>query len=291
MKPVQQDAVARRRAFASKLPYLRPRETKVSDNHQSSDFEIDSARPQQAALHEHFPQAFGASNSMVMGMSNDDPTLYEDPEVPQYGEDIKEPGEPFGEGTLDTIRTLVAEDDVVAGVAQDVEMRRATPAVDGAVNEPEAPVLLGATALANASAADLHDWVEAPRARQWRKIEIVEGGPGRALRRFLTTPRLLSIAFLSGVVYWQPYFIPMLVLALVSVLLLVGALIGQDRMGRFVMRRIQRFIWADPALARALEKVTPYRMRRLLYRPASEEDVWDGPIDPSFAARISRIHS
>lgn len=226
-----------------------------------------------------------------MGMSNDDPTLYEDPEIPQYGEDIKEPGEPFGEGTLDAIRTLVAEDDAVAGVAQNVGPKRTAPAVGATPEEPEAPVLLGATALANATAADWHEWVDAPRARQWRKIEIVEGGPGRALRRFLTTPRLLSIAFMSAVVYWQPYFIPMLVLVLVCILLLVGALIGQDRMARFVLRRIQRFIWADPALARALEKVAPYRMRRLLYRPASEEDVWDGPIDPSFAARISRIGS
>lgn len=141
----------------------------------------------------------------------------------------------------------------------------------------------------SASEAEWHDWGHVPKRNSWRKIEIVEGGPGRALRRFLTTPRLLSILFLSGVVYWKPLFIPVLALVLVSIPLLIGALIGQDRMGRFVLRRLQRFVWKNPDLARLLEKVTPRRRRHMLHRPASEQDVWDGPIDPAFAERLSRI--
>ncbi|MGR3714602.1 MAG: hypothetical protein ACU0A6_15950 [Shimia sp.] len=227
-------------------------------------------------------------------MSNDDPTLYENREVPQYGEDIKEPGEPFGEDTLDVIRTLVSEDEsysdhtVVEPHPKATSPDVATP--DVAMEDPAAPIL-GATARAKATAKDWHDWVEAPRRREWRKLEVVEGGPGRALRRFLTTPRLVAIAFMSGVVYWKPMFIPMLVLVFVCALLLIGALIGQDRMGRIVLRRVQRVIWANPGFAQTLEKATPYKLRYLLYRPASEEDVWDGPIDPSFAARLTRIRS
>lgn len=226
---------------------------------------------------------------MVMGMSNDDPTLYENREVPQFGEDIKEPGEPFSEDTLDAIRTLVSEDDAHSensDLARNPEAQ--TP--DVTLEADSAPIL-GATARANATAKDWHDWVEAPRRRQWRKLEVVEGGPGRAVRRFLTTPRLVAIAFMTGVVYWKPLFILMLILVFVCALLLIGALIGQDRMGRIVMRRVQRVIWANPGFAQSLEKVTPYKLRHLLYRPASEEDVWDGPIDPSFAARLSRIRS
>ncbi|WP_132861113.1 hypothetical protein [Shimia isoporae] len=222
-------------------------------------------------------------------MSNDDPTLYDKGDVPQYGADIKEPGEPFGEETLDAIRNLVADDEAVAGVPQEALAVEPKPveARPEPIEHNVAPV--GARARAEATSAEWHDWVEAPRERSWRKLEIVEGGPTRALRRFLTTPRILSVALLSSVVYWQPMFIPMLVLTFLSGLLLLGALIGQDRMARIVGRRIQRFIWNDPARARFVEKLLPNSMRHLLYRPVTDDDAWDGPIDPSFAARISRI--
>lgn len=237
-------------------------------------------------------------------MSNDEPTLYERGEVPQFGQDIKEPGEPFGEGTLDSIRTLIAEDDTKPGVAAspqnkaasheevDSEKRRSRSGgkmfVRSSAPEKDEDAL-EAVPSNNASEDEWHDWGHVPKRNSWRKIEIVEGAPGRALRRFLTTPRLMSILFLSGVVYWKPLFIPVLALVLVSIPLLIGALIGQDRMGRFVLRRLQRFVWKNPDLARLLEKVTPRRRRHLLHRPASEQDVWDGPIDPAFAERLSRI--
>lgn len=234
---------------------------------------------------------------MVTGMSNDEPNLYEGREIPQFGTDIKEPGEPFGDETLDVIRALVTDDDVVPGTPATAAApaprmaSREEHVSDAGDTDAQTWNPVGERAKAQASAADWHEWVEAPRRREWRRLEIVEGGPGRALRRFLTTPRLLSIAFLSGVVYWYPMFIPMLVLVVVSVLLLIGALIGQDRMGRFVGRRIQRLIWRDPAMAALIEKITPRRWRHLLYRPTSEEASWDGPIDPSFAQRLSRIRA
>ena len=223
-------------------------------------------------------------------MSNEDPTLYEARDIPQYGADIKEPGEPFGEETLDAIRFLVAEDDVTPGVPsnppEQAVLVRTTPEAQTSNWDPDQE-----RAKVENDAGDWQQWAEAPPKREWRRLTIVEGGPGRALRRLLTTPRLLSIAFLSFIVYWQPMFIPMLVLVLVSALLLVRALIGQDRMARFVGRRIQRLIWRDPAIAALLEKVTPHRSRHLLYRPTSEADNWEGPIDPSFAQRLSRIRS
>ncbi|MCP4212355.1 MAG: hypothetical protein GY764_12885 [Halieaceae bacterium] len=236
-------------------------------------------------------------------MSNDEPTLYEGGSVPQYGQDIKEPGEPFGADTLDTIRTLVAEDDVVPDTIPEAaaattlrqKLSRKKTVQDLSSEETAQDVRADSDSAHHAPSAssnaeaDWHDWANGPSKGSWRKIQVVEGGPGRALRRFLTTPRLLSILFLSGVVYWKPMFIPVLALVLISVPLLIGALIGQDRMARFMMRRFQRLLWNNPDLARALEKVTPRRNRHFLHRPASEDDVWDGPIDPAFAERLSRI--
>lgn len=218
---------------------------------------------------------------------------------PQYGQDIIEPGEPFTDATLDTIRALLAESDPVpqpkpleetvlfAGRRARRDKNRDTtrpeihtspPAV-----EPQDPPLFPELA---AQDEDLFE-IE----RSWRTIEVTEGSAGRSLRRFLMSPRLVAVVFLAGVVAWQPWFIPMLALMFVSSLLLVGALIGQDRMARIVLYMLKRFVWADPSLGRVLQKLLPHRWHPVLYRPTSENPAYDGPIDPGFAARLDRIKS
>ncbi len=236
-----------------------------------------------------------------MGMSNNTHTRPESEEAPLSDGDASVSAEDFGEEALDVIRSLVEQDDVMPGnMSAVVPSAKSTTSLQKQTRwqqprsgkqeaiEPEVADI-GETSTSKTRASDWHDWANAPSSRSWRKIEVVEGGPSRALRRFLTTPRLFSILFLSGVVYWKPLFIPTLALVVVSIPLLVGALIGQDRVGRFMLRRIQRYIWNNPDLARGLEKITPRRSRHLLHRPASEQSVWDGPIDPSFADRLSRI--
>ena len=127
--------------------------------------------------------------------------------------------------------------------------------------------------------------------RSWREIEVTEGSAGRSLRRFLMSPRMVSVIFLAGVVAWQPWFIPLLALMFVSSLLLVGALIGQARMARIVLFMLKRFVWADPSLGRLMQRILPSRWHPVLYRPSTDEVAFDGPIDPSFEARLARIKS
>ncbi|MBO9479472.1 hypothetical protein J7382_18155 [Shimia sp. R11_0] len=209
--------------------------------------------------------------------------------------EISAGGEGFSDATLETIRALLAEADPVPEpkplrAAPFARMRR----VDGAqVSSHTGSGDAGARDLAApvTSQVSEDDPEVAFAPRSWRRIEVVEGRAGRNLRRFLMSPRMVSLAFLCGVVIWQPWFIPMLALLIVSTLLLIGALIGQDRMARIVLYVLKRFVWADPALGRFLQKILPYRWHGVLHRPASEEDVWDGPIDPSFADRIARLRS
>ncbi|GAA6179836.1 hypothetical protein NBRC116594_12740 [Shimia sp. NS0008-38b] len=221
------------------------------------------------------------------------------PKPHQYGDDIIEPGEPFTDATLVTIRALLAESDPVPepkpiGASLPFGLGRPKPA-DAMATEGSLKTHLRETGTADNSTASAEDlasyYEEPPRTRSWRKIQVVEGTTGRNLRRFLMSPRLVSVIFLCGVVAWQPWFIPILALMFISVLLLIGALIGQDRMARIVLYCLKRFVWADPSLGRLLQRVLPYRWHGVLYRPATEEDVWDGPIDPSFEARIARLRS
>lgn len=218
---------------------------------------------------------------------------------PQYGQDIIEPGEPFTDATLDTIRSLLAESNPVPQpkpLAETVLFARqrrrrekhrdiTQPEIQKDEPELETPASL--------PFSELTDPVEEPFEieRSWRTIEVTEGRAGRSLRRFLMSPRMVSVMFLAGVVVWQPWFIPMLALMFVSSLLLVGALIGQDRMARMVLYMLKRFIWADPSLGRLMQRILPSRWHPVLYRPTTEDVAFDGPIDPSFEARLQRIKS
>ena len=54
---------------------------------------------------------------------------------------------------------------------------------------------------------------------------------------------------------------------------------------------LKRFVWADPSLGRVMQRVLPSRWHPVLYRPTTDEVPFDGPIDPSFEARLARIKS
>ncbi|WP_412551692.1 hypothetical protein [Shimia sp. MIT910701] len=218
---------------------------------------------------------------------------------PQYGQDIIEPGEPFTDATLDTIRSLLAESDPVpqpkpleetvlfARQRKRREKHRDTtqPEIyqDAPVAETPDPSPFPELAPPEEEPFEIE--------RSWREIEVTEGSAGRSLRRFLMSPRMVSVIFLAGVVAWQPWFIPMLALMFVSSLLLVGALIGQDRMARIVLFMLKRFVWADPSLGRLMQRILPSRWHPVLYRPSTDEVAFDGPIDPSFEARLARFKS
>ncbi|WP_299424321.1 hypothetical protein [uncultured Shimia sp.] len=218
---------------------------------------------------------------------------------PQYGQDIIEPGEPFTDATLDTIRALLAESDPVpqpkpleetvlfAGRRGKRDKNRDTTQPEihchDPVVEPQAPSPFPDLAAPEEEPFEIE--------RSWRTIEVTEGSAGRSLRRFLMSPRLVAVVFLAGVVAWQPWFIPMLALMIVSSLLLVGALIGQDRMARIVLFMLKRFVWADPSLGRVMQRILPQRWHPVLYRPTTADPAFDGPIDPGFAARLDRIKS
>ena len=223
----------------------------------------------------------------------------------QYGEDIVEPGEPYTEATLVTIRELLAESDPVPqprpiGESLPFAKARRKKPLESHITPPQEAARsrdADIEAMAFGDPAGEHidtrhtGAYDAPQPQSWRKIEVVEGSAGRNLRRFLMSPRMVSVVFLCGVVAWQPWFIPMLALMCISAILLVGALIGQDRMARILLFGLKRFVWADPVLARRLQKILPRRWHKVLYRPVTEETPWDGHIDPSFEARLARIRS
>ena len=62
-------------------------------------------------------------------------------------------------------------------------------------------------------------------------------------------------------------------------------------MDRIVLFMLKRFVWADPSLGRLMQRILPSRWHPVLYRPSTDEVAFDGPIDPSFEARLARIKS
>lgn len=224
----------------------------------------------------------------------------------QFGKDIVQQGEPYTQATLDTIRALLAESNPVPQPKplSPNNPFAARPQYTGAGYEPPArgtPEPLAETPTQRVGTerremdAPTQDTATEPELppmkRSWRKIEVVEGRTGRNLRRIVTSPRMISFMFLCSVVIWQPWFIPMLILSVISAVLLIGALIGQDRMARIVLYFLKRFVWANPSAGQFLQRVLPQRWHGILNRPVTEEDAWDGLIDPSFEARLARIRS
>ena len=211
----------------------------------------------------------------------------------QFGEEIIEPGEPFTGETLDTIRALVADSpDVGLTVTggthpEETVSGRFRPGVSGQARGHDAVV-------APSDVREILPSEEADPAsvrvrRTWRRLEIVEGAPGQLVRRVLSSPRWIALMILAGVFLWRPWFIPALVFVIVFALLLIGVLIGQDRLGRIMIYVLKRYIWADPARGAALQNVLPARWHPFLYKPLNDEDAWEGPVDPTFAERLARL--
>lgn len=196
--------------------------------------------------------------------------------------------------TLQIIRALLAEADPVPQPKPLSFVSNRAPAGSSRMETSNAvaapPSLAELYAAQDAEVYESEDCApEAESQLSWRRVEVVEGVTGRTLRRVVMSPRMVSIMFLCSVVIWQPLFIPALALLLISVVLLIGALIGQDRMARIVLYLLKRFVWADPSLGRLLQRLLPKRWHGILYRPVTEADAWDGFVDPSFEARLSRI--
>lgn len=83
----------------------------------------------------------------------------------------------------------------------------------------------------------------------WRRLIIIEGVPGRALRRFFSKPRLIALALLIGVSFWKPWFIPMLFLVVITALLLMAIVAGAERVGGAVGWWYSRLQRRNPARA------------------------------------------
>ena len=210
----------------------------------------------------------------------------------QFGEEIIEPGEPFNGDTLSTIRALVAEHGTSACAAAPAspDSRDQDPACAPDETRPvaaqDAPVASDAD---RAAPPERETVSEAVGQSGWRRLTITERAPVRWVRRRLATPRGIAVMLLLAVTLWEPWFIPVLFAALVFAVLIVGALIGQDRLGRIALYLLRRHIWADPARGAALQKVLPARWHPFLYKPLGEDDAWEGPVDPRFAERLARL--
>lgn len=68
---------------------------------------------------------------------------------------------------------------------------------------------------------------------EWRKLNVVEGAPGRAVRRFCSKPRNLSLLMLIGISIWRPWFIPTLTFVIFLTVVLVAISVGPDRVAAF----------------------------------------------------------
>lgn len=90
-----------------------------------------------------------------------------------------------------------------------------------------------------------------PRAAKenWRRLIVVEGVPGRTLRRFFSKPRLIALAMLIGVSFWKPWFIPMLFLVAMTALVLMSIVAGADRVSSVVGWWYGRLQRRNPARA------------------------------------------
>ncbi|SHJ80717.1 hypothetical protein SAMN05444000_11391 [Shimia gijangensis] len=75
-------------------------------------------------------------------------------------------------------------------------------------------------------------WKNRPHARskpEWRKLNVVEGAPGRAVRHFVSKPRNVALLLLVFISLWRPWFIPTLTMVIFLTILLVAIAIGPDR--------------------------------------------------------------
>lgn len=79
-------------------------------------------------------------------------------------------------------------------------------------------------------------WIERPQVRskpEWRKLNVVEGAPGRAVRNFLSQPRNIALLMLVYISLWRPWFIPTLTFVIFLSVVLIAISIGPDRVASF----------------------------------------------------------
>lgn len=79
-------------------------------------------------------------------------------------------------------------------------------------------------------------WMERPPARakpEWRKLNVVEGAPGRAVRQFLSQPRNVALLMLVYISLWRPWFIPTLTFVIFLSVVLIAISVGPDRVASF----------------------------------------------------------
>ncbi|PSL14277.1 hypothetical protein [Shimia abyssi] len=219
-------------------------------------------------------------------MSEEGWTERESAAARRFGEHIVKSGEPFSSRTLETIRTLVSEtedpgDDLVGGGGAAV---RAISNFTDAAPDQVAKNAIELQGLVNDVGPDTYQ----ERSGR-RKLTLVEKMPGRVVRKLLTTPRGLSLLIFGSVSVWRPLFVPILALIILFAVLLVGVFVGQDRMARLLLHFLKRYVWADTARAESLQRVLPSRWHSFLYKPVSEDDPWEGLIDPGFEARLARL--
>ena len=79
-------------------------------------------------------------------------------------------------------------------------------------------------------------WMERPPARakpEWRKLNVVEGAQGRAVRQFLSQPRNVALLMLVYISLWRPWFIPTLTFVIFLSVVLIAISVGPDRVASF----------------------------------------------------------
>ncbi|WP_127114778.1 hypothetical protein [Shimia sediminis] len=256
----------------------------------------------------------------------------------QFGEEIIEPGEPFSGETLSTIRLLVS-DHTPPDAPLQKHASAAVPAADPAPephphpdplpDEPETAADLNLTdldayaedhlqtmqAMQEAAALSLPPPAQSPSDAQslhprqpsvrdsWRRLVIVEGGPGRALRSALARPRLWALALLVGLIAWHPWAIPFMVLTLATAVILFVLLAGAERVADLAGWGYARLKKRNPARAdlilqrgnRVLTQV-PWLADRLPPEwvqgfdiPEQDRDMPPSPDDTRLKSRLERM--
>lgn len=260
----------------------------------------------------------------------------------QFGEEIIEPGEPFSGETLSTIRLLVSDHTppdaplqkrasavVPASDPVSEPPLPPDPLPDPLPDEPETAVDLNLTdldayaedhlqtmqAMQEAAALSLPPPAQSPSGARslhppqpsvrdsWRRLVIVEGGPGRALRSALTRPRFWAIALLVGLIAWRPWAIPFMVLTLATAVILFVLLAGAERVADLAGWGYARLKKHNPARAdlilqrgnRVLTQV-PWLADRLppewvqgFHIPEQDRDMPPSPDDARLKSRLERI--
>ncbi|WP_299355822.1 hypothetical protein [uncultured Shimia sp.] len=90
--------------------------------------------------------------------------------------------------------------------------------------------------------------------KEWRRLTIVEGAPGRAVRRFSRKPRNIAIMLLIAIAVWRPWFIPIFTLVVFLLLGLLIAFLGTDRVAAIVSWWYNRLRRRNPQRAKRLLK-------------------------------------